>query len=184
VESYNSLRTDLDKLTAFDAEAATTGLLFGTNEALQIDTRLSRALTDRYLGLGNFQSLEQLGLSVADDGKLELDKTKLKEAYADDPAGVQQFLTNAESGVAVKLGAVVDRLAGADESLIAARSDSIQDSIESNEDRLEAFATSLEKQEERLLNQFYQLEAIIAKLQQSQQALAALTPLAPLGSSG
>jgi flagellar hook-associated protein 2 len=182
VESYNSLRTDLGKLTAFDAEAETTGLLFGTNEALQIDTRLSRALTDRYFGLGNFQSLEQLGLSVGDDGKLELDKAKLQEAYQDDPSGVQQFLTNAESGVALKLGKVIDRLAGADGSLLASRSDAIKDSVESNDTRLEAFATQLEKQEERLLNQFYQLESIIAKLQQSQQALASLQPIAPLGS--
>ena len=182
VDSYNAIRTDLDNLTAFDAEALTTGLLFGTSEALQIDTRLSRALTDRYFGVGSFQSLEQLGLSVAKDGKLELNKTKLQTAFETDPAGVQQFLTNAESGVAVKLSAVVDRLAGADESVLAARSDTLQDSIASNEDRLEAFATQLEKQQERLFAQFYQLESIIAKLQQSQAALSALQPIAPLGS--
>jgi flagellar hook-associated protein 2 len=183
VKSYNALRTDLDKLTAFDPEELTTGLLFGTNEALQIDTRLSRALTDRYFGLGSFESLEQLGLSVDEEGKLELNKTKLKEAYADDPAGVEQFLTNAESGVAVKISAVVDRLAGSDESLLASRSDSIQDTIEANENRMETMNLQLEKQAERLLNQFYQLETLIAKLQQSQQALAALTPVAPIGST-
>ncbi len=182
VEAYNALRTDLDNLTAFDPAALTTGLLFGTSEALQIDTRLSRALTDRYFGVGSFQSLEQLGLSVAGDGKLELNRTKLKAAFQNDPAGVQQFLANAESGVAVKLSAVVDRLAGADQSLIAARSDTLQDSIASNEDRLEAFATQLEKQQERLLAQFRQLETIIAKLQRSQSALSALQPIAPLGS--
>jgi flagellar capping protein FliD len=82
----------------------------------------------------------------------------------------------------VKIAAVVDRLAGADESMLAARSDSLQDSIASNEKRLENFATQLEKQQERLLLQFYQLESIIAKLQQSQSALAALQPIAPLGS--
>ena len=37
VDAYNSLRTDLDKLTAFDPEALTTGLLFGTQRALQVD---------------------------------------------------------------------------------------------------------------------------------------------------
>jgi flagellar hook-associated protein 2 len=183
VESYNAIRTDLDKLTEFDPEELTTGLLFGTNEALQIDTRLSRALTDRYFGLGSFQSLEQIGLSVDEEGKLELDKGKLKEAYADDAAGVEQFLANAESGVSVKIAAVVDRLAGADESLLASRSDSIQDTIEANENRMETMNLQLEKQAERLLNQFYQLETMIAKLQQSQSALAALTPVAPLGSA-
>jgi flagellar capping protein FliD len=82
----------------------------------------------------------------------------------------------------VKLSAVVDRLAGSDNSTIARRSDTLQDSIKSNEDRLERFATQLEKQQERMLLQFYQLETIIAKLQQSQSALAGLQPLAPMGS--
>jgi flagellar hook-associated protein 2 len=179
VEAYNSLRDDLDKLTSFDGEALTTGLLFGTNEALQIDTRLSRALTDRYSGLGNLQSLEQIGLSVGTDGKLALNATKLKAAFANDPAGVQEFLANANNGVAVKISKVVDGLAGDEKSLIAASSQALQASIESNELRISQFGKQLASQEERLLNQFYQLELIIAKLQQSQAALNDLKPLAP-----
>ncbi|QDT72280.1 flagellar filament capping protein FliD [Lacipirellula limnantheis] len=179
VESYNSLRDDLDKLTAFDDKALTTGLLFGTNEALQIDTRLGRALTDRYAGLGDLQSLEQIGLSLSEDGKLELNKTKLKSAFEADPAGVQNFLSNAQSGVAVKISKVVDGLAGDENSLIASSSGALQDTIESNETRLDQFETQLKAQEERLLAQFYQLETIIAKLKQSQSALDGLQPLAP-----
>ena len=179
VESYNSLRDDLDKLTSFDGEALTTGLLFGTNEALQIDTRLGRALTDRYAGLGNFQSLEQIGLSLGEDGKLELNKTKLKAAFENDPAGVKEFLSNAQTGVAAKISKVVDSLAGDENSLIATSSEALQDTIESNELRLDQFAKQLASQEERLNNQFYQLELIISKLQQSQAALNDLKPLAP-----
>lgn len=180
IESYNSLRTDLDKLTAFDPEALTTGLLFGSNVALQVDTRLSQALTDRYGGLGSIQSLEQIGISVGDDGMLELNKTKLRSAFDANPSGLQEFITNPQTGVAKKLADVVDRLAGSDDSLLAARSDTLQSTIESNEDRLEAFSQQLQRQQERLLMQFYQLETLISKLQQSQSALSALQPLAPL----
>lgn len=179
VESYNSLRDDLDKLTAFDGEALTTGLLFGTNEALQIDTRLSRALTDRFSGLGNLQSLEQIGLSVDAEGKLQLNKIKLKAAFESDPAGVEEFLSNAQSGVATKISKVVDGLAGDENSLIASSSEALQATIASSELRLSQFETQLASQEERLTNQFYQLELIIAKLQQSQSALNDLKPLAP-----
>jgi flagellar hook-associated protein 2 len=180
VESYNSLRSDLEKLTSFDPDALTTGLLFGSNVALQVDTRLSRALTDRYFGLGSFQSLAEVGINVAGDGTLELNESKLKATFENNPTALQQFLGDGKSGVAKKLSDVVDRLAGADESLLAARSDSLQDTIKANDDRLEAFDASLAKQQERMLNQFYQLESLIAKLQQSQSALSALQPLAPL----
>jgi flagellar hook-associated protein 2 len=184
VESYNSLRSDLGKLTSFDAEALTTGLLFGTNEALQIDSRLSRALTDRYAGLGSFESLAQIGLTVTDDGTLELNKDKLQTAFENDPAGLEEFLTNSQNGVAVKLSAVVDRLAGADESLLAVRSDALKNTIEANDDRLEKFAQQLERQQERMFLQFFQLESIIAKLQTSLSAIQNLQVLPPLTSSG
>ncbi len=99
VESYNSLRDDLDKLTAFDGEAMTTGLpIRHERGALQIDTPAlhgyHRPLRRRW---ETCQSLEQLGLSLAGgDGKLELNKTKLKSAFESDPAGVQEFLSNAQ----------------------------------------------------------------------------------------
>ena len=182
VDAYNALRTDLDKLTAFDSEALTTGLLFGTNEALQIDSRLSRLLTDRFTGLGSFQSLEQIGLGVGNDGKLVLNKSRLKSAFTSNPAGVQEFLGNSQNGVAAKISAAVDKLAGAEESLLAARSDSLQATIAANQDRIDRFTIQLEKQQERLFLQFYQLEQVIAKLQQSQSALQNLQIIPPLTS--
>ena len=55
-------------MTVFDPDTLSTGLLFGTNEALRVDTDLSRVVTDRYLGLGAYASLEPIGLSVDDQG--------------------------------------------------------------------------------------------------------------------
>jgi flagellar hook-associated protein 2 len=180
VDAYNALRADLDKLTAFDSEALTTGLLFGTNEALQIDSRLSRVLTDRFRGVGSFQALKEIGLSVAGDGKLELNKSRLKSAFETKPEALREFFSNSESGVAAKISAAVDRLAGADESLLASRSDALQSTIAANQSRIDRFTTQLEKQEERLFMQFYQLEQIIAKLQQSQTALENMQVIPPL----
>lgn len=183
VDSYNSLRADLKKLTAFDAEAATTGLLFGTNEALQIDARLSRALTDRYSGLGSFNTLEQLGLSLAEDGSLELNSAKLRAAFEADPTGVEEFFTNAQTGVSVKISKVIDTLAGADGSVLASRSDAIQEVIKANQTRLTRFDDQLTRQEERLFLQFAQLETVIAKFQTSLSAIQNLQVLPPLGRS-
>lgn len=183
VESYNALRADLAELTDFDSEALTTGLLFGSNEALQIDTRLSLALTSRYFGDSSFRSLEQLGLSINDDGTIALDSAKLQAAFEDDPAGVEEFLTDANNGVAVKISAVIDRLAGEDGSLLAARSDSLQDSIAANDDRLAKFELQLERQEERLFLQFTQLETLIARMQSSLSAIQNLQAIPPLTSA-
>jgi flagellar hook-associated protein 2 len=180
VSSYNTLRDQLDELTIFNETDLTTGLLFGTTEALQVDTTLSRLVTDRYFGLGAFDSLDEIGLGIDDQGKLQLDKEQLREAFRDNPNGLKEFLTNEQSGVVAKFNGVIDRLAGADNGLLTNRNDALQSTIDTNAQRIDRLNDSLDRQRERLLLQFYQLEQVIAGLQQSQSALAALQPLSPL----
>jgi flagellar hook-associated protein 2 len=111
---------------------------------------------------------------------LELDSTKLQAAFEKDPAGVEEFFTNAQSGVAKKVSDVVDRLAGSDDSLLASRSDALQGILAANETRLTRYDEQLERQQERLLLQFYQLESIIAKMQSNLTAVQNLQRIAPL----
>ncbi|MCH8840645.1 MAG: flagellar filament capping protein FliD, partial [Planctomycetes bacterium] len=180
VDSYNALRDDLDELTDFDQDNLTVGLLFGSNEALRVDTELSRLVTDRFLGLGNFETLAEIGVTVDDKGKLQLDKSELQQAFADNPSGLQTFFGDKTNGVVAKFNKVIDRLADADNSLLTNRNDALQATIDSNNKRIERFNESLDRQRERMLLQFYQLEQVIATLQQGLSALQTLRPLEPL----
>ncbi len=183
IDSYNAIQGQLADLTSFNENDLTTGLLFGTNEALRVETSLSRLATDRYLGVGSFSSLEQIGISVDDKGELVLDKTKLKAAFADDAVGLQTFFGDSSNGVAAKFNEAIEQLSGADNGLLKNRSDALQSTIDSNETRIENFNDSLDRQRERLLLQFFQLEQVISGLQQSQTALNSLSPIAPLVSA-
>jgi len=183
VEAYNTVRSQLDDLTSFDDSNFTTGQLFGTNEALRVDTELSRLVTDRYFGVGSFESLEEIGLSVDDKGKLQLNTSELKKAFADDPSGLETFFTDSSNGFVAKFDQVIERLAGADNGLLTNRNDSLQATIDINQSRIDRFNESLDRQRETLLKQFYQLEQIIAGLKQNQTALDSLSPIAPLVSA-
>ncbi|MBX3425005.1 MAG: flagellar filament capping protein FliD [Pirellulales bacterium] len=183
VDAYNSLRSDLGELTSFDASSLTTGLLFGTREAIAVDQLVSRVLTDRFFGVGNFQALEQLGLSVGQDGKMELNRTRLQNAFAEDPAGVEQFFTNADRGFITKLNAQIDRLIDSKNGAFGARFDALQSKVDANLLRIDQLASQLDRQRERLLLQFAQLESIIARMQSNQQALENLQIIPPLTSS-
>ena len=184
VSAYNAIRSELDSFTDFNEDDLSTGLLFGTNEALRVDTELSRLLTNRYLGVGSIESLEEIGLSVDDQGHLQLDKAELKAAFADNPSGLESFFTDETNGVVAKFDQAIERLAGADNGALTNRTDTLQSTIDINQERIDRFNESLDRQRETLLLQFFELEQIIAGLQQSQTALAALQPLAPLASSG
>ena len=188
VKEYNALRDEIGKVTAFDADALTTGLLFGTNEALRVDAELSRLVTDKFFGLGSFESLAEVGITVDKEGKLALDKAVFQDAFATDPEGLQAFFGDDENGgVVSRFDEVIDRLAGVDtdlndtkDGLLTLRTKSLQTTIDNNTDRIEQLDAFLERQRERLLIQYAQLETILADFQATQSALSSFTPVEPL----
>lgn len=165
VDSYNSLRSNLDAVTDFDAESETTGILFGRSEVVRIDSELSRLLTDRYFIGGEATSLQEIGIGVDGEGKLSLDTTRLNEALADSPDAVEDLFRDEERGVVAKLNEAIDRIASGENSLLSARSNALSRTIEQNQERIEALDAGLERQRDRLLLDFFRLEETISLLQ-------------------
>ncbi|MDX1947985.1 MAG: flagellar filament capping protein FliD [Pirellulaceae bacterium] len=183
VDQYNKLRDKLDTYTAFDATAGTKGTLFGTYEALRIDNDLASLLSGRFTSVGDIRSLGELGLSLTEDGHLSFDKAKFQTRYDADPDAVTTFFTDETSGFAAKADALLERLVGRDNSVLINRSEALGRQVEDLGNRLTAFNARLDRQRERLLNQFYNLELVISKLQNNLTALDNLQTIAPLGST-
>jgi flagellar hook-associated protein 2 len=183
VDNYNKLREKLDAYNAFDPAAGTKGTLFGSSETLRIDTEVSRLITNRYFGLGDVQSLAELGVSVDDQGKLAFDKTKFQTRYATDPDAVVEFFTNETSGFAAKADAAIERLVGRDNSLLATRALVLARQVEDTSGRILKWDDRLERQRERLLNQFFRLELVVSRIRDSLSAISQIQPIAPLASS-
>ena len=165
VEGYNKFRAKLKELTAYDIENNTAGILAGDAAALRLDSDLGRLITGRFLGVGRFQSLAELGIAVQQDGQLSFDETRLREALAADPESVRKFFTSSDSGLSARFSAMIDQLAESERSLLSSRLKAVSDKISDNEQRLESMNKSLEREQERLYNMFYRLEAAIARLQ-------------------
>ena len=189
IKAYNAIVDNIDSATFFDEVANTTGILFGSTEVLRVETELSNLATSGFFGLGEFQSLEQVGIEFNDSEKLSLDRDKLTAALKDNPEALKTFFTKEEEtldptrGVVQEFDALIDSLAGKDNSLLSNRSDSLSDKIDGTNDRIEFLNLRLETERELLLNQFFQMESIIAQLQNSLSALNSLTAISPLTSS-
>ncbi len=179
VSDYNSLRDDLDTLTAFDESTGVTAVLFGSREALRVETDLTNLLTGRFSGVGQFQSLEAVGIEIDENGRLSLDRARLDEAFAENPDDLERLFTDDELGVAAKLEEVANQLAGTDNSVLSARNQTLVDRIDSNQDRIDLLNARLEIERQRLLNQFFQAEQVIARLQNNLSALNQLQTIEP-----
>jgi flagellar hook-associated protein 2 len=180
VDAFNSIQKNLDEATAFDEEELTTGILFGTTAALRVETDINGILSGRFFGVGNFTSLEAIGLSFHDEGKLSLNSGQLAAAFEKDPVSLEKLFTHETLGLGAQLGTVLEQLAGESDSVLSARSDTLSDTITSNTERIESMDARLERERERLFNQFALLESTIASLQQNFTALSSLRIVPPL----
>jgi flagellar hook-associated protein 2 len=179
VDQYNSLRDTLDEMTFYNEVDNTTGVLFGSAETLRIDNDLSRLLTGRFAAAGPIQSLEQLGISVGDDGKIELDETALAARFAADPDAVRELFAAEDTGVAARFWSTIETLAGEDSSLLINRSLALQAQVDVLTQRTDLLDARLAKQRERLLLDFYRMELAISEMQSNLSVLSALNLTAP-----
>lgn len=174
VDQYNKVRDKIDKETAFDSTAKTSGLLFGSSEVLRVEQTLSRFISQKTFASGKIQSLEQLGVSLDDKGKLRLDSTKLAKAVDNNLSDVQAFLTKEKTGFSDRAKVVLDSLVGVKNSVLVNRSQVLQRNIENSTDRVTSLNARLDKEQTRLLKQFYDLETNLGKIKNNGSALGQL----------
>jgi flagellar hook-associated protein 2 len=171
VDNYNKFRDSLTTSTKYDTTQNTASVLTGDSTALRFDTDLSGLLSSRFAGAGKFDSLAAMGITFTQDGKLQYDDATLQAAIASDPAAVKDFFTTKDTGFSAKLGAMIERLAGEDNSLVSARTEALDFKVTQNQKRIEEMTASLASQRETLLTQFYNMDLAISKFQTSLKAL-------------
>lgn len=177
VDQYNKVRDKIKKDTAFNAETRSTGILIGSGEILRVEQALSRLVTQRSFSTGRIQSLQQLGVSFDQEGKLDFDKTKLAQAISLDEEGVKNFLTKETTGFGARAKVVLDGLVGVNGSSLVNRTKAIQLQIDNNDRRIEGMTLRLAREKERLEKQFFDLENTIAKIRNNSTSLSSITSL-------
>jgi flagellar capping protein FliD len=150
---------------------------------LRVQFDLDAIVSRRTFGVGIFQSLESLGVTLGDDGSLSLDEQKLKQKFRENPADVKEFFTKDEIGLVDRLNKLIDQLAGVGDSVLVGRAAVLTRKIEANQARIDQWNARLERSRERLLKTFIKNEEAIAKLQGSLSVISGLVPLQPLFSS-
>jgi len=183
IDQYNKLRDKLDTYTAFNATDGTTGTLFGTNEALHMDSDVSHAIFDTYFNDGAIRSLAELGVSADDQGKLSFDKSVFTDRFDSDPTGVTEFFTDERRGFAVKTDALMESLVGKDNSLLVTRLEAMQKQVDTYTTDINNWNTRLASIQNRLLNEFYNMESVVSSIKNNLTAISQIQYIPPVYSS-
>jgi flagellar hook-associated protein 2 len=174
VDSYNTFRKALNTYTEYDVDAQTESVLTNEYGTRQADVELSKLLNDMYESNDTVKYLSQLGFSfdsTAADGTITLDANTLKSVLQSNLSDVKALFTTADTGVAALFNDVIERLAGQDNSLFELRNQALEETIERNQDRIDAWTTRLDAERTQLTRQFAYLEVVLAGLQNQYSAL-------------
>ena len=126
---------------------------------------------------GDFSYLAEVGVSFLRDGSLSLDSADLEAAIAGDFAGVAELFANDDQGYLFRLDSVIEEFVVFDGQLDV-RKESLNDRINSVDNRIFEMEFRLQLREQTLLDQFNALDSLMGQLQGTSafltQQLAAL----------
>ena len=196
VTAFNSLVDSINKHDSFNAETEERGLLLGDATVARIRSSVYNAVINPNREIpGQFTSLSEVGIRVADGAKLRFDSSEFQAAFAEDPEAVEQLFTferteeNAEGeeevvarGIGKEISELLESLTGA-QGPLQRRVDTIDSQVQLNQSRIESLEESVASKRARLEREFVQMELALAQIQDQQSALSQLAGLAGGGRS-
>ncbi|WP_280549007.1 flagellar filament capping protein FliD [Halomonas sp. 11-S5] len=171
VSSYNELQSTIGRMTAYGGGDSASGELIGDRTVRNIESDLVRDLTSSVAG-SELTIMSQLGVSLNEKGRLELDDVKLDKTIANDPQSLSDFFAGADEagGMAGRMEVTLGRFLD-DGGRIDSAIDSSASRVESLDRRYARMEQSVERTIERYRTQFGQLDSMIASMNQTSSYL-------------
>jgi flagellar hook-associated protein 2 len=166
VSAYNALQGQLGRLGSYDATSKTAGPMFGDWLLNSIGGQMVRGATDQVAGVAAaYGSLAAIGITTDANGQLQIDSTKLNAALNAGADSVAKLFGGA-GGVAQRLTTMIDGLLSSG-GAIAARNQNLDDAQKAISDATQRLDDQMAGVQQRYLDQFNALDALMSQLQQT-----------------
>jgi flagellar hook-associated protein 2 len=164
VKTYNAVVDAIKSVSSYDVERKTGGPLFGDaglrNLVFQLRRELGSSVADAD---SSFDMLSKIGVTVALDGKMSVDGTKLDAALNADSNAIGTLFGAPDVGLAMKLDRLLDPYLQTG-GVFDSRDASVKSSIEDIVDQRGALELRLQALHTRYLKQFNALDGLLAQL--------------------
>lgn len=168
VGAYNNVLDLFEAYQGYDPDTEVAGVLLGDATTNSIRNRLNNMITDMVPGVESFDRLADLGITLNDEGRLEVDSETSDSALDDHFDDVIQFFTQTaegSEGFAVRMVDTLDAILDSTDGTLVARTDGIQNSIDRIEEQVERIEMRNLAWESRTRAKFNALELLLAEYQ-------------------
>lgn len=193
VKAFNDLVGRIDAQSKYDEKSKRGGPLLGESTSQSLRQELFRTIQGTSIGnTGTFTRLAQVGVTVAEGGKIELDRERLRAAIAEDAGSVETLFAgrtlaprdsdpNNDAterqgftllGVVGRVEELANRYSNTADGIITARTRAFDTQTRTLNQRLEAMDARLNSRRINLERQFLAMEQSIAKMRTQGNFLA------------
>lgn len=183
VADFNKVSSAISQDTAYDPTTQKGGPLQGDltvetidNTILNLVTGVSGSSSDKT------RSLMQMGVTLS-GGQLSVDSNALAAAIAADPAGVQDFIGNATTGMATQLTTALQGFTDQFTGVIQQRVNTINQQISDQQTQISFLNSQIDAKKAVLLQEFNNMEQALSAIQNQQGMLGQLVNLANFNSN-
>jgi flagellar hook-associated protein 2 len=189
VDAYNEIATFYNSYNTYNSATKVAGAFFGDSSLSSLMARMRSNVFEGgsdFTSSTNYSSLSDIGISIQNDGTLELDDTKITEALTKDASEVLELFADSDGAGADKGIAIVFRkfaedatTGGTDENGISytgtltAKSDAIKTQISSLQKTIDDGEDHLAKYTQMLKTKYAKFEEAMGQLKAQQSALLA-----------
>lgn len=167
VSAFNSYKSAMTSLTKYDSDTKTAGILIGDSTLSNIQQRITTQITTQLAGNdGGITLMNQLGIRLQTDGTMAVDNTKLTDALANNPEGVQRFFAGTgnmgSDGLVYRFNKVLDTLLKEDGPLTLA-SNSLTETNKRLDKTYEQQSTLIDAYMDRMTKQFNAMDSLVSQ---------------------
>ncbi len=169
ISAYNEALDLFDTYQSYDPDTKSAGILLGDATTNSIRNRLRKLISDMISGVAEgLNRLSDLGITVNEEGHLEVDSSKINGVLDDHFDEVVQFFaqtTEGSEGFSVRMADALDAILDSKDGAIAAREGGIQNSLDDIQDQIERVEMRISAWETRTRAKFESLELLLAQYQ-------------------
>jgi len=179
VKAYNDVVASGHTAAGYGTVKATNGLLAGDSAIRRSLDRISSLVTSPVTGASTtMRSLAAAGITLAKDGTMSLNATKLEAAMKSDPASVQRlFIVDASlamTGVMKNIGDAVDGLVTSSNGAVKTRIDALGSQSTRLSGSRAGKEKSVEAYEKQLRKQYSDLDIAMSRYQSMSNAISGI----------
>ncbi|MEM1329273.1 MAG: flagellar filament capping protein FliD [Planctomycetota bacterium] len=203
IDAFNDVISRIDSQTRFDEETETRGPLLGDSTMITLRNQLFGTVTGTGDNIdGQYQRLLSVGVEIGDGGVLTLNEDRFREALTNDREAIAELFTRRDlveqsTTEVLSEGVTVNRVIEGDEfsalgvlgkieqltngyinsvdGVLTRRNQTIDNQIQSQQDRIDTLDARLEDRRLILERQFLAMEQSIASLQSQQASLGQIS---------